>query len=249
MDFIKNFNQDVVSLDTTAEFTPRIVTWACTSCDSELKKKECVSNGKYCAMNHKGTYVQGKDIIMEDLREKCLHTLLKEDKAVNKWWDYMAYVHKMCYEEVNEDCSKMGHKSIGREYQKTVDCVTSSFEGSNPVKDDNRILRAESEAWKEYGTAYWPSVVINDRTYRGDLVPDAVFNAICAGFNDEPSACTNFKIEAGIVKEPEGITGNALIIVVVVLVLVNLLLIWAYRRCTNKEIKDDMQLQVNSAVS
>jgi hypothetical protein len=80
LDFIKNFREDVTSLNTDAEFTPRIVTWACPSCDGELKKKECVSNGKYCAMNHKGTYVLGKDIIMEDLREKCLFNLLKEDK-------------------------------------------------------------------------------------------------------------------------------------------------------------------------
>jgi hypothetical protein len=40
-----------------------------------------------------------------------------------------------------------------------------------------------------------------------------------------------------------------LIAVVVLLVVVNLILIILYRRCTNKEMKDDMQLQVNSAVS
>lgn len=201
-------------------------------------------------MNHKGAYIQGKDIIMEDLREKCLFNILKEDKQVAKWWDYMAYVHKMCYEEVNEECSKLGHKSIGSDYQKTMDCVNNSFEGTNPVKDDNRLLRAEAEDWKQYGTAYWPSVVINDRTYRGDLVPDSVFNAICAGFNEEPYACTKFKKEQGLsVSEPEGITSNVLIAVVLVLVLVNVLLILAYRRCTNREMKDDMQLQVNSAVS
>jgi len=40
-----------------------------------------------------------------------------------------------------------------------------------------------------------------------------------------------------------------LIAVVVLLVLVNLFLIVMYRKCTNREMKDDMQLQVNSAVS
>jgi hypothetical protein len=70
-----------------------------------------------------------------------------------------------------------------------MDCVTSSFEGTNSQKDDNRMLREESESWKQYGTGYWPSIVINDRTYRGDLVPDSVFNALCAGFNEEPAVC------------------------------------------------------------
>ena len=66
-----------------AEFEPHIVTWACTSCDSEFKKKECLSNGRYCAMNHKGTYIQGKDILMEDLREKCLYKIVKADDKID----------------------------------------------------------------------------------------------------------------------------------------------------------------------
>jgi hypothetical protein len=110
LDFIKNFKEDMTALDTTVDFTPRIVTWACTGCDADFKRKECVSNGKYCSMNHKSTYIQGKDIITEDLRELCLHKLLSQDKEQSKWWEYMSYVHKMCYEEVNEECSKLGHK-------------------------------------------------------------------------------------------------------------------------------------------
>lgn len=133
-------------------------------------------------MNHKGTNVEGKDILLEDLREHCLFTLLKQDGQQQKWWDYMQYAHKMCYEEVNEECSKMGHKQIGRDYQQTMNCVKGTFDGSNFAQDENRVLKEESEVWKKYGTGYWPSIVINDRTYRGDLVPDNVFNALCSGF-------------------------------------------------------------------
>lgn len=49
--------------------------------------------------------------------------------------------------------------------------------------------------------------------------------------------------------DSEGISGNVLIAVVILLVLVNIALIVLYRRCTNKDIKDDMRLQVNSQVS
>jgi len=72
LDFIRNFRDSQKLIGSQAEFQPRIVTWACTSCDADFKRKECLSNGRYCAMNHKGTYIQGKDILMEDLREKCL---------------------------------------------------------------------------------------------------------------------------------------------------------------------------------
>lgn len=110
LDFIKNFreNYEKFSRDDVT-FTPHIVTWACTHCDSEFKRKECVSDGKYCAMNHQSTYIQGYDVIMEDLREKCLWMKLKAEGNEEKWWQYMQYVHRLCYEEVNEECSKKGH--------------------------------------------------------------------------------------------------------------------------------------------
>jgi hypothetical protein len=73
LDFIRNFKDHHIGLNDAVSFKPRIVTWSCTSCDSDFKKKECFSNGRYCANNHKGTYIQGRDILMEDLREVCLH--------------------------------------------------------------------------------------------------------------------------------------------------------------------------------
>jgi hypothetical protein len=130
-----------------------------------------------------------------------------------------------------------------------MQCVAKSFEGPDYSRDDNIVLKQEAEIWKKYGSGYWPAVVINDRTYRGDLVPDNVLNALCAGFSIEPKVCQKFKEEQGLANEPEGITGGVLIFVVVLLVLVNVIMIVLYRRCTNKELKDDMQLQVNSAVS
>jgi hypothetical protein len=32
----------------------------------------------------------------------------------------MQYVHRMCYEEITEACSRLGHKTIGRDYEKTM---------------------------------------------------------------------------------------------------------------------------------
>lgn len=121
----------------------------------------------------------------------------------------------------------------------------NTFEGSRNInRDDNKVLRIFAKMWKEYGTGYWPSVVINKRTFRGDLNPDNVYSAICAGFHTVPKACGGTADEHGALLsgEREGISGNALIAVVVILVLVNLFLIILYRRCTNKEIKEDMQL-------
>lgn len=162
----------------------------------------------------------------------------------------------MCYGEVNENCSKLGHKQIGRDYEKTMSCVADTFEavglgGPNFQKDDNKVLREESIKWKAYGSAYWPSIVINERTYRGDMVPDSVFAALCSAFIEEPSYCTKFKEQEGIPTQAgsSGVTRNVLVMVVVFLVALNILIIFLYRRCQNRELKQDMEMQVNSAVS
>jgi len=53
LDFIRNFYEYYTKFEKSdVEFTPHTVTWACPNCDSDFKKKECVSDGKYCAMNH-----------------------------------------------------------------------------------------------------------------------------------------------------------------------------------------------------
>ena len=260
LDFIRNFrdNTQLMAADPQIEFTPRLVTWSCTSCDADFKRKECLSNGRYCAMNHKGSYIQGKDILIEDLREKCLHQLVsKAEGNADKWWEYMQYVHRMCYEEINENCSKMGHKQIGFNYDDTMKCVSDSFEltsGTVPnfQKDDNKIFKEEAEKWKAYGSAYWPAIMINERTYRGDMVPDNVFTALCSAFMEEPDYCRAFREEQGIPSASNstgGVTRSVLILVVVFLVVLNLGIIFVYRRCQNRELKTDMQLQVNSAVS
>jgi hypothetical protein len=239
-----------------ASFTPKIVTWACTSCDAEFKRKECLSNGRYCAMNHKGTYIMGKDILIEDLREKCLWDIVSKDGKQDQWWQYIQYVHRMCYEEINENCSKLGHKSIGRSYDETMKCVKTSFDTTsstdpNYSKDENRLLKADSEKWKALGSAYWPTIVINERTFRGDMVPDTVMTALCSSFNSEPSYCSQFREEIGtpIAGTGSGVTRSVLVMIVIFLVVLNVLIILLYRRCQNRELKQNMQLQVNSAVS
>jgi hypothetical protein len=195
LDFVRNFRDNYKLMGKEATFTPKVVSWACTSCDAEFKRKECLSNGRYCAMNHKGTYIMGKDILIEDLRQKCLWDAVSKDKKQDLWWQYVQYVHRMCYEEINENCSKLGHKSIGRSYDETMKCVKASFETTSSTdpnfsKDDNTMLRADAEKWKALGSAYWPTIVINERTYRGDMVPDTVMTAICSAFSSEPSYCS-----------------------------------------------------------
>jgi len=70
-------------------------------------------------------------------------------------------------------------------------CIKESFEsnGAEPdyAKDDNKILRDMLFEWNNLGSHLYPSVVINNITFRGQLNPYNVFEAICAGYKDTPS--------------------------------------------------------------
>ena len=62
-------------------FEPKFVTWACPHCDSAYKRKNCVSDGKYCAMQTASNNdIDGVEIIMENLRQHCVFNLEMEDK-------------------------------------------------------------------------------------------------------------------------------------------------------------------------
>jgi hypothetical protein len=113
LNFIKEFEKYAHDLAGHINFTPRFVTWSCPECTIEFKQSECLVNGKYCAPNHAFslfTQEKGRDILVEDLRQMCLHSLLSDQNNEKVWWDYMRYVHSRCYGLITEDCSREGHK-------------------------------------------------------------------------------------------------------------------------------------------
>jgi len=95
------------------------------------------------------------------LRQSCLHKILKKGGHEPKWWDYMKEVHAECFGFISPSCSKNAHKTLGFSWDDTEKCVAESFLGTNQATADNTILRENAQAWKEYGTLYWPSVTIN----------------------------------------------------------------------------------------
>ena len=65
-----------------------------------------------------------------------------------------------------------------------MNCVNNSFEKGSKTEElwqrDNTILREQAAQWKEYGSLFYPAIVINSVTFRGDMNPINVVEAICA---------------------------------------------------------------------
>lgn len=82
LDFISNMAEYVVPVIEKMSFEPKFVTWACPNCDSDYKKQNCISDGKYCAMQHNEVVgMSGVEILKENLVEYCLFLLEQSGKT------------------------------------------------------------------------------------------------------------------------------------------------------------------------
>jgi hypothetical protein len=58
LQFVKDMGRYIMQVDRAErgiEFEPKFVHWSCPHCDSDFKRYNCLSDGKYCAMNHEST--------------------------------------------------------------------------------------------------------------------------------------------------------------------------------------------------
>ena len=132
------------------------------------------------------------------------------------------------------------------EFERSVKkCVDDSFETQSgmkpdPAVDDNRLLRKMLQEWTDYGHHIYPSVVINDVTFRGQLSPFNVFEAICAGFKDLPKHCSAWLQEKDLgtphideIIKKKGIRRSHFVKIIVGLISVNIVFVFLYKKRLN----------------
>lgn len=178
------------------------------------------------------------------------------------WFDYISRVHSVCYSVINEDCSREAHDHLGLDWDQTVKCVEDSF--SKPKAKwslnscTNSIIDAEIAYWREFGTNIYPSIVINQKSYRGQIEPLSVFNALCADFKEPPQACyKTLHREApnsaqslfDQVDDDNMVTVSEIICLVLGLILLNVVVVYCCRRRAKREMKNAMNVQIESQVS
>ncbi len=133
--------------------TPRYVFWKCPYCEKEYMENDCYGGGKYCAVETSNAQIKGREIILEDLRQKCLYQMNYNDtKKRHIWWDYIQSIHVNCYDILNEECSKKAHDRLGLSFTDTQKCVMDSFTSNDWDKNttNNTIIDAEIDYWKKY---------------------------------------------------------------------------------------------------
>ena len=123
IDFVKSFKGVVQVLEKKGctQFTPHYITWYCPEAFilSKQCKSQCINNGRYCAPDPEQDFSKGydgKDVVVQNLRQVCVFKVAKEHKKPWLWWDYVTDFAIRCPMKENKytkECADGVVKSLG----------------------------------------------------------------------------------------------------------------------------------------
>ncbi|RWW75414.1 hypothetical protein BHE74_00016574 [Ensete ventricosum] len=138
MEFVTNFKGHAQLLEKGGftRFTPHYITWYCPDAFklSRECKAQCINNGRYCAPDPEqdfGEGYDGKDIVIENLRQLCVHRVANDTGRPWVWWDVVTDYHVRC---------SMKEKKYSKE---CAEHVISKCMGDPEADVENDVLRTE----------------------------------------------------------------------------------------------------------
>jgi hypothetical protein len=202
-DFQKIWKDVAVKMGKKLYFTPHqyiydgVKSRCQTSSGRNICASLCTNNGRYCAMdpdNDMEHGITGAEVVKEALRRICIWKHYGEDTGIGTtYWDYISEFLKRCDTDddffASEDCVKDAFKHAKIDYSRIDQCMSDS--GGLEGADKNLLLEKEIDAAGRVGVIVLPTMFVNSAPLRGGLTTNTVFNAVCAGFqeNSEPDVC------------------------------------------------------------
>ncbi|XP_074278263.1 vacuolar-sorting receptor 1-like [Silene latifolia] len=76
-------------------FTPHYITWFCPEAFTSSKqcKSQCINHERYCAPDPEHDFdvgYEGKDVVLQNLRQACFFKVANESVKPWTWWDYVS---------------------------------------------------------------------------------------------------------------------------------------------------------------
>ncbi|KAI3677776.1 hypothetical protein L6452_37046 [Arctium lappa] len=214
-DFVKEFKgvAQILEKKGYTQFTPHYITWYCPEAFilSKQCKSQCINHGRYCAPDPEEDFslgYDGKDVVAQNLLQACFFKVANESGKPWLWWDYVTDFSIRCpmkEKMYNKECADEVIKSLGVDLKKINECV-----GDTEADEENSVLKAEQEAQigkgKRGDVTMLPTLIINNRQFRGKLDKGTVLKAICSGFEEttEPVICLRDGIETNECMENNG---------------------------------------------
>eukprot|EP00249_Psilotum_nudum_P018344 c26759_g1_i1 orf=218-1303(+) len=131
--FVRNFKGAAQLLEHGGYtlFTPHYITWYCPLpfVLSKQCKSQCINHGRYCAPDPEQDFSRGydgRDVVIENLRQLCVYKVANESKRPWVWWDYVTDFNIRCSmkeTKYNQDCAELVITSLALEVNKVRDCM------------------------------------------------------------------------------------------------------------------------------
>ncbi|CAM8889019.1 unnamed protein product [Rhodiola kirilowii] len=215
MEFVKEFKgvAQILERKGYTQFTPHYITWYCPQAFvlSKQCQAQCINNGRYCAPDPEQDFSKGydgKDVVVQNLRQACFFKVANESGKPWLWWDYVTDFSIRCpmkEQKYTKECAEHVIRSLGIDLKEVDKCI-----GDPEADVENSVLKAEQEAQIGKGArgdvTILPTLIVNNRQFRGKLDKGAVLKAICSGFQEttEPPICLSDGIETNECLENNG---------------------------------------------
>lgn len=254
---IRDFEPYYRKIAEESKFVPHYNIWTdeiCARSNFTISAPDtCISGGRYCSIDPDGRGpATGAQVVLEDLRQICIHKTQPD-----LWWNYMIRFDNECLEiQVADECSTKIMENLNIDKSKIDKCFEGSFIKNAPNEKldyfihDNIILKNESRTIRQMGIQFWPSITINNISYKGNVEGRNVFEAVCSSFPSDkiPGNCNEvLGLQAN---EGEGLNVTLIMIIVIsCLILFFIFLVFIYKKWVRTQITNEMSSQVNQMVT
>jgi hypothetical protein len=230
--------------------------------DKKQNISNCLANGLYChGPRYEMGITDGKDILMEDIRQKCIWRIAysgSDEHSKDQYWNYMINFFDKCINTTSPSfdykCSTEVAESIGIPYTKIEDCMLGSFKLDQMSElvytNNNSLLEDDYEIRKKYEIRVFPSIMINNKTMQHSMTAEDIFESICSGFKNKPDACNFNYNNFG----NDDLSFTLIVVIIIVVIALNVGIIYICKNYISKKINErvddvDINGRINNVVT
>ena len=156
---------------------------------NENSKIPCIKENHYCATkNYDSGLLNARLILLENIRQSCIY----KETSLDKYWEYMIEFNRNCFngeKKFTEECSEKVFDSLKIPQITYKDeirtCMMNMVTRYGKVESDYNHYALK----KIYSV---PEIHINEVPYRGSWYSKLIMRAICDGFLDDQTKCSEF---------------------------------------------------------
>ena len=167
-------------LENYVNLTVHYVTYQNPNFDSKVYEgfNNCYGRGKYCSNPGKFGTKDGRDIVRENLNQKCIYNYAyKVENNKDLYWNYMSEFYQECLNvtepKLDAECSAIVQKRVGIPNAEINKCVGDSWISDPNIIDlENKpnyalnfLLEEDNQKGISHYISLLPTMTINDKIY------------------------------------------------------------------------------------